>query len=208
MANKTNDYYFGKLNEMAVFACEAAELLYSTLSNFSLDDLGDKIKEMHEIEHTADNAKHKMMSKLIKEFITPIDREDIIQLSQELDDVVDIIEEILQCIYMYNLKSIPKEALEFTSIIVESCKSLKNAVGEFSNFKKSKTLKDHIIECNRLEDEGDALYIRVIRALYTNLNDDAVQLFSWVKIFDLLESSCDSSEHAANSLERIVLKNY
>lgn len=208
MAKKTNDYYFNKLNKAVGFACEAAEMLNNVLSNFSVDTLEGKIKEMHVIEHTADIDKHEMMSKLINEFITPIDREDIIQISQEIDDIIDKIEEILQCVYMYNLKSIREEAIAFSGLIVESCNTLKKAVEEFSNFKKSKTLKSYIIECNRLEDEGDRLYTEVIRKLYTHLTGDTVQLFSWVKIFDLFESTCDSCEHAANSLERVALKNY
>ncbi|NLM61381.1 MAG: DUF47 family protein [Clostridiales bacterium] len=208
MARKTNDYYFNKLDKAVGFACEAAEMLNNVLSSFSVDNLDKKIREMHVIEHAADIDKHEMMSKLINEFITPIDREDIIQISQEIDDIIDQIEEILQCIYMYNLKSIRQEAISFSRLIVEACKTLKKAVEEFSNFKKSKTLKDYIIECNRIEDEGDRLYSEVIRTLYTHLTADAVQLFSWVKIFDLFESTCDSCEHAANSLERIVLKNY
>jgi predicted phosphate transport protein (TIGR00153 family) len=207
MARKTHDYYFNKLNKAVGFACEAADMLSNVLGDFKLETLEAKLKEMHVIEHAADIDKHEMMSRLVNEFITPIEREDIIQISQEIDDIIDQIEEILQYIYMYNLKSIREEAIVFAGLIVESCNTLKKAVEEFSNFKKSKTLKAYIIECNRLEDEGDRLYAEIIRKLFKN-TADAVQLFSWVKIFDLFESTCDSCEHAANSLERIVLKNY
>ena len=166
-----------------------------------------KIKEMHDIEHSADIDKHEMMSKLVNEFITPVEREDIIQLSQEIDDITDKIEEILQCLYMYNIRSIREEAIIFSDLVIQSCAALQKAMDEFHNFKKSTTLAEYIIECNRIEDEGDALYSKVTRMLYTTMADDTVRLMSWAKIFDLFESTCDSCEHAANSLERVVLKN-
>lgn len=207
MARKSNDYYFEKLSKAVEYSCAAADLLHKVLSDFSADQLEEKIKEMHVIEHSADIDKHSMMSKLVNEFITPIEREDIIQLSQEIDDITDKIEEILQCLYMFNIRSIREEAIVFSGLVIQTCEALKKAMNEFPNFKKSTTLKSYIIECNRIEDEGDALYTKVIRTLYTTLTNDTVKLMSWVKIFDLFESCCDSCEHAANSLERVVMKN-
>jgi predicted phosphate transport protein (TIGR00153 family) len=207
MARKSGDYYFENLTKSVHFSCAAAELLSTVISNFIIGDIDEKLKEMHTIEHTADIEKHEMMSKLVHEFITPIEREDIIQLSQEIDDITDKIEEILQCIHMYNLKLIRDEAIEFSGLVIQACEALENAMREFHNFKKSTSLKKLIIDINRIEDEGDALYTKVIRTLYTTLSHNAVELISWVKIFDLFESCCDSCEHVANSLERVVLKN-
>lgn len=51
------------------------------------------------------------MEKLIAEFITPIEREDIITLSWALDDVLDYMEEIYQILFMHNVKSMREEAL-------------------------------------------------------------------------------------------------
>jgi len=207
VARKSNEYYFEKLSKAVEYSCAAADLLHKVLSDFSADQLEQKMKDMHVIEHSADIDKHQMMSKLVNEFITPIEREDIIQLSQEIDDITDKIEEILQCLYMYNIRSIRDEAVAFSELVIQTCAALKKATDEFRNFKKSTTLKKYIIECNRIEDEGDALYAKVIRTLYTTLANDAVKLISWVKIFDLFESCCDSCEHVANSIERVVMKN-
>lgn len=206
MAKKSNNYYFEALTDAVSYSCAAAEMLNKIICNFCCEDLEVKIKEMHAIEHAADNKKHEMMSKLVHEFITPIEREDIIQLSQEVDDITDKIEEILQCLYMYNLREIKEEAITFGKLVIKACEMLKKATEEFANFKKSTALKPLIIEINRIEDEGDHLYTKVIRSLYMNMSD-TVALISWVKIFDLFESCCDSCEHVANSLERVVLKN-
>lgn len=207
MARKSGDYYFENLSKAVHFSCSAAKLLNTVIKDFGSMDIEEKLKEMHTIEHTADIEKHEMMSKLVHEFITPIEREDIIQLSQEIDDITDKIEEILQCIHMYNVKGIRNEALIFSDLLIQACFSLEKAMIEFRNFKKSSELKKLIIEINRIEDEGDALYTKTIHTIFLTMRDDPIELISWNKIFDLFESCCDSCEHAANSLERIILKN-
>lgn len=206
MGKKQGNFYFDKLSISAGYSCAAAELLDKILVNFSTDHLEEKLSEMHSIEHAADIDKHLMMSRLIHEFITPIEREDIIQLSQELDDITDQVEEILRCIYMYNIRSIRPEALEFSKLVIQACTALKKAFDELPNFKKSAELKKHIIEINRIENIGDSMYTQVIRKLYTTLTD-SMEILSWVKIFDLFENCFDSCEHVANSIERVVFKN-
>lgn len=206
MAKKHGNYYYEKLSAAAGHSYRAATLLDEVINDYAPQELDKTMEQMHAIEHAADIDKHLMMSKLVHEFITPIEREDIILLSQELDDITDQIEDILRCLYMYDVKTIRPEAKEFSKLVVQSCGALKNAMDEFHNFKKSSALKDHIIEVNRIEGLGDDLYTKVIRKLFTTV-DSTREIISWVKIFDLFENSCDSCEHVANTMERITLKN-
>ena len=111
MLGKKENNYFDMLAELVDYSCKAANLLQKTLLNFNEDKIEDKIQEMHEIEHTADVKKHDMMNKLAKEFITPIERGDIIDIANYIDNVTDDIEEILTRIYMYNITEIKKEAI-------------------------------------------------------------------------------------------------
>ncbi len=86
---------------------------------------------MHEIEHAADQKKHEMMEHLISEFITPIEREDIATLSYMLDDVLDMIEEVMQMFYMYNVQEMRLVTREFARLIVRSTEALKDCFDEF-----------------------------------------------------------------------------
>ena len=80
MLGKKENNYFDMLSELVEYSCEAANLLENTLLNFNAHQIENKIEEMHNIEHNADIKKHDMMNKLAKEFITPIERGDIIFL--------------------------------------------------------------------------------------------------------------------------------
>ncbi len=161
---------------------------------------------MHNIEHTADIAKHDLLARLVKEFLPPIEREDIISLSQKIDDVTDAIEDVLLCIDMFNVQTIRPEILKFTDTIVDCCKSMDTALVEFQSFKKSKKLHAEIVEINRLEEEGDALYVNGVRNLYKTVKDP-VELMVWTEVYRRLEKCCDACEDVANDIESIVMKN-
>ena len=100
MAKKQDVYYFNNFVACAEESCHAAHLLKDVLANFNPDDLTGRLDEMHAIETRADGRKHEAMDRLAKEFIPPIEREDIITLSQYLDDLTDKIEDVLLRIYM------------------------------------------------------------------------------------------------------------
>ena len=168
---KKNNPYFDDFITMGNFSVQAAEYLLTVLTNFDPDTLADQRKALHDIEHAEDEVRHSLMRRLVKEFVTPIEREDIIRLANELDNVTDQIDDILIRMYMYNIHKVRPEALTFVKVIVRSCKALHTATLEFPNFQKSTTLKQAIIEVNTMEEEGDAIYIDAVRKLYRTESD-------------------------------------
>lgn len=206
MATKKGNDYFEMLSELVDYSCSAANLLYNTLLNFEVNKIENKIEEMHKIEHSADLKKHDMMDKLLKEFITPIERGDIAELAHEIDNVTDAIEDILARIYMFNITSMRKEALDFANVIIKNCNELKGLMKEFRNYKKSQEIQKLIVNINGLEEEGDKLYIMSIRNLYTT-SKDPIELMTWTDTFKYFERCCDACETAANVVESVIMKN-
>lgn len=206
MANNKDFNYFKAFIDLSNDSLKAAELLITTLHNFDVNELEEKVKEMHTIEHNADVERHEIMNKLVKEFLPPIEREDIISLADNIDDVVDSIEDVLIGIDMYNVQSIRPEIVKFTEVIMDCCKSMSAALTEFERFKRSQTLHDAIIEVNHLEEVADQLYINGVRNLYKSTKDP-IELMVWTEIYLLLEKCCDSCEEVANDIENIVMKN-
>lgn len=203
---KKNSPYFSDFITMVGFSCQAAECLLDSLQNYRPETMDEQRAAMHEIEHDADQVKHEMMQRLVKEFVTPIDREDIIQLGNELDDVTDKIDDMLIRMYMYNVRSIRPAALSFAKVIVNCCKALREAMEEFPNFQKSTTLKQALIDVNSMEEEGDVIYIDAVRALYEE-GGDPIEIAVWSELFDRLEDCCDACEHVADVMEMIAMKN-
>jgi predicted phosphate transport protein (TIGR00153 family) len=205
--SKKNEYnYFDAFANLSKFSTDLAVSLHDILSNFDPNFISGKVTAAHTIEHNADIAKHEIMNKLVKEFLPPIEREDITTLTQEIDNVTDSVEDVLIYIDMFNIQSIRPEILKFTKLIVDCCKSMDEALEEFKTFKNSKKLRDKIIEINRLEEDGDALYVDSMRNLY-HTSKDAIELMCWTEILHRLEKCCDSCEDVADVLESIVMKN-
>jgi len=141
------------------------------------------------------------------DFITPIDREDIIDLAQRLDTVIDNIEGVIQCFYMYDVHEMHDGAAEFAAIIKNSTEALCRAMADFRNFKKSSKFREMIEDVNKYEEEGDVLFLRMIRQLYTDERDRAIRVEVWSRIFDRMEAACDSCEHVADTMSDVMLKN-
>ncbi len=205
MAKKDNNYY-SMFSDIANDAIVAAHHLEKTVKNYNPDKIEKLNKNMHEIEHGADEKKHQMMKMLVAEFITPIEREDIGTLSYMLDDVLDSIEEVYQMFYMYNVKAMRPEAIDFVDLIVRSAEAMKACFDEFENFRKSDLISKKIVEVNVIEELADALYFKTVRELYTK-EKDPMQVIIWVRIFDRFEKICDQCEHVADTISSVIMKN-
>lgn len=203
---KRDNAYFAEFISMVELSCQAAEYLQNSVRNYNPDDLPAQRKALHKIEHSEDMLKHDIMKRLVREFVPPIDREDIIQLANELDDVTDKIEDVLIRMDMYNVREMRPKALDFVDVIVRCCQSLKVAMVEFPNFHKSSTLKQTIIDVNSMEEEGDEIYINAMRELYRS-NGNPIDVAVWSELFDRLEDCCDACEHVSDILEIIIMKN-
>src|SRR5699024_5681953 len=147
--------------------------------------LDEAISKIHEIEHEGDQKRHELVEALAKSFITPIEREDIMELSRNIDDVTDAVEDIALRIYMCNVKTIRSEAIEMAKMAINACSVLKELMTEFENFKKSKELKRLVIEINKLESDGDLLYMKSIRDLHTT-EKDPIALIAWRDIYNYM----------------------
>ncbi len=206
MSKKSDNYYFENFIQCVDCGCQAARMLEENLANFDPDMLMENLERLHVIEHDADKKKHEMMAVLVKAFITPIEREDIILLSQSIDEVTDQIEDVLIRIYISNVRTIRPEAIQFTKVIIRCCQVLKEVMEEFTDFKKSKTLHGLIIEINALEEEGDRLFIDSMRKLHVE-ETDPLEIIAWREIYNFLEKCCDACEHVADAVESVIMKN-
>lgn len=205
MAKEKNDY-FSMMVEMADCSLQAAVELETILADFNIDRLKENMDKLHAIEHQGDQKRHVLAEKLMKEFITPIEREDIMAITNQIDNVTDAVEDVLLKIYMYNIQEIEPESLEFVGLIRRCCQYLKDMFREFGNYKKSKTLFDTIVTINGLEEEGDALYIRLVHDLHST-GGDARKIAVWTDIYHCMERVCDTCEQTGELVQHVIMKN-
>ena len=203
---KGDKFYFENFAGSTALAKQAATYLVECLENYDSGRIETMLEKMHSIEHNADTKKHEMNAALIRAFVTPVDREDLDMLSQKLDDVVDMIEEILQKFYIYDIRTIKPAAIDFAKQIVKSCQLLNEIMNEFENFKKSKKIREMIIQLNDVEEDCDKLFLSSMRALSTQ-GGDVLEIINWRKIYECMEACADACEHVSECIGSVIMKN-
>ena len=206
MARKRENDYFEMLVENVSYSCRAAECLLENLQNFSSVRLAENLERLHQVEHQGDQGKHRLLEKLLREFLPPIEREDIMTVTNRIDDVTDELEEVVRSLYMFRVQKLRPEAVQLAELICRCCQAMKEMMEAFRDFRKSTVLRDKMIAINQLEEEGDQLYTDAVRRLYTD-EKDATQIFIWTNLFGRLERCCDCCEHVADAVEMAVMKN-
>ena len=204
---KKEEYdYFDEFIKVSECIVKSAEILKETLENFNIEKLEEKTVEVHKLENEADQIIHEMRKRLIKDFLPPIEREDIALIGHRLDDIEDCIDEILINIKILNITKIDIEISEITEILLEATKIVKEIFLNFKNFKKFDLIKQRIIEVNDLEERGDRAYEKIMSALYRS-NLDAVNLVKLTNIYNGLEDTIDCCELVSDCVEDVILTN-
>ena len=200
--------YFDAFEQQSKLALKAAKLLIEVVKGFSsVDDVRAVLAKAHEIESEGDSVGHDVYTAIARDFITPIEREDIILLTRSLDDIIDYLEDVLQRLYVYNVESMHERAYEFAEIIYRACEQLNGAMADFRNFKKSKKFKSIVIAVNDCEEEGDRLFMFILRDLHTKHRDDPLYVIAWSELFARMERCTDACEHVADTMHSVILKN-
>ena len=203
---KADRFYFENFVSAAECCTKSAVYLQECLTNYDYANIKTMLENMHQLEHAADGVKHEMTSALAKAFVTPLEREDMAQISANIDEVADCIEEVLQHIYVDRIQVIMPEAVAFAGMIVECCEMMKEMLSELPNFKKPKKLHDMIINLSHKEEACDQLYLEAtLKAV--DFSSDVLTVIFWREILDKLEKCADACEHVGDSIETIVMKN-
>lgn len=206
MARKKQFDYFGELERLAMNANQAAELLEMIAMDYSLEKLEEESEKIHVLEKEGDQIVQKILSELYISFITPIDREDIVEITQRLDDVLDTINSIAYLLSSLVVKELNDNAMVFITYGVEATAGVLTATKEFAKFKNSKTLHTMINEVSEIEGKADKLYSESLKELFTN-EQNPVEVIRWKNVYDQLEELLNASESVVDVIGGLVIKN-
>ena len=159
-------------------------------------------EKMREAEHAGDEATHAIMSELNESFITPFDREDIYRLASSLDDVMDAMEAAVDLVVLYQIGELPPEVADQVDVLERAAELTAEAM---PRLRSMKDLSEFWIELNRLENQADQVYRRLLARLF-NGEYDALTVMKLKEVVDQLEAAADAFEHVANTVETIAVK--
>jgi uncharacterized protein len=193
--------FFDLFEEAARNIVRAAEQLEEMVIGFP--DTASLGREILLCEQEGDRITHDIVSRLNQTFVTPIDREDILELASALDDVVDLTEEVSDFLVLYKVEAPMDPAERLATILKDACRQIEKAVPRMRSFGD---ISHYVVEIHRLENDGDRAVREGIASLFDRGVDPMV-VIRWKDIFERLEEAIDAAEHVADVLESIVIKN-
>jgi predicted phosphate transport protein (TIGR00153 family) len=157
---------------------------------------------MQDIEHAADESTHAIMRKVNSAFITPFDREDIYRLASRLDDCMDLMEAAADLIVLYRIGDLPDGITAQVEVLARMAELTAEAM---PRLRSMHDLSEYWIEINRLENQADQAYRRLLAELFNN-GMDAITVLKLKEVVDVLEAAADAFENVAHTVESIAVK--
>ncbi|OGR12623.1 MAG: hypothetical protein A2097_12155 [Desulfobacula sp. GWF2_41_7] len=197
------DRFFTLFRQHAAIVAEGIDQFESLLADYSRrEELTVLIKKT---EERADDIAHEVFELLNTVFVTPFDREDIRMLTNNLDDVMDMLEKAGTRMEIYNMPSPPDAVCRQTRILKRAFAKLASAIGMLGDLKQKKAILDICIDVNSIENEGDLVLRSALHLLFENPTDPFL-VMKQREIFEHLEAAIDRCEDLANVIETILIK--
>ncbi len=192
--------FYEMFTEAGRNVADAAEVLAGLLEpNANREAIA---KQLHEREHAGDSVTHRIMRQLNTSFVTPFDREDIYRLASALDDVVDAMEAAADFVVLADVGKLPALMGDQITLLIKSANETADAM---SRLKTLRDLEPYWIEVNRLENEADRVYRKLLSKLFSG-DYDALTMVKLREVADGFEEAADALEHVANAVETIAVK--
>ncbi|MBI1989412.1 MAG: DUF47 domain-containing protein, partial [Betaproteobacteria bacterium] len=196
--------FFELFNEHAGQVVQGSRELAALMA--SGNDLERRAHNIESIEKRADRITRTTIELLHKTFITPIDRDDIHQLISKMDDILDLIEDAAQLMFLYDVRVPTPEAKKLADICVVCCEKMQSAVALLSSMDNAAAIMTICTEIDRLESDADHVMRAAIARLFRD-EPDVRELIKLRTVYEHLETVTDRCEDVANIIQGIVLEN-
>ena len=202
--------FFELFNRHADQIILAAQAFGNLVENYADPFLREKYtKDVDKAEKAADHITHEVNRLLHTTFITPIGREQIHGLIDAMDDVADLLQDIAEAMYLYDVKHMTDHIVRLTELSIECCYKVQTAVNLLDRISQQKMAQQALRLCDEiaeLESDADRAMRRAISQLFRS-ESDVRELIKLRTIYDSLEAITDRCEDVANQIEGVVLQN-
>lgn len=195
--------FFDLFQASAQNVVEAAHRLKDLVDNWK--NVEGSVAEITELEHQGDTITHDIIARVHRTFVTPFDREDIVELAHSLDDIIDFIHAAADSMFLYKVDRPGPRAKELAEIIVQATEEVEKVIPQLQKrIVLSRVLK-RCVEINRLENVADRVYRSAMAELFSD-SPDIAEVIKWREIYAHMESATDRCEDVANVLEGVAIK--
>lgn len=200
---------FDSLVEQSLVMKESAQKFQNIVNEWKLNEGCIILKEL---ENKADEFVHDITNEIEKTFILPLDKEDIKEITERLDDIVDNLEQVANRLLIYKIPESNQILKDFSTLISESVERIHNNILMIKERKIiSEEFTSGIKSLHTLENQGDELHRGVLEKMMENRlsfidGKDPISIIKWKEIFQTLEDTLDKCEDFAAIFEKLRIK--
>src|SRR5215218_9597760 len=125
--------FFDLFEEAAQNILRGADLLDQMLGGWP--EKSNLARELLIAEQDGDRITHDIVQRLNQTFVTPIDREDILELASALDDVVDFTEEVADYLGLYKIEAPMVQAQDLARVLHAAARQIAEAMPRLRGFR-------------------------------------------------------------------------
>lgn len=201
---KKDDPFFNKLAEIAANVQKSLHFA-NEFRIHNKEDLAEISKQMKKYETDGDKLIHEIIVMLNKSFMTPIEREDILELANSMDDVLDGMEECIAHFDMFGLVEADEAMNSFVANIVASADEIVLAMEKLQR-KDLVGMRENAIKIKDYESKCDEVLRKSIKQLFLH-ETDPIRIIQYKDIYEQLEDIADDCQNVANTMETIIMRN-
>jgi uncharacterized protein len=195
----------GEINTLLARAGEAVlEVNRAVEQRFLLWPSGPSQNDVKDLEHLADAVISELLAQTNSVFVTPYDREDIVELAFAVDDVADAGENAAELLGLYGVETSTRQSFELCALLVRATERLAVLLVGLG---RSPDSSAEIRRIKEIEDEADTVARAARASLFRDDRIDPLLVIRWKDIYEALEDAVDACETAAHRVGNILVKN-
>ncbi len=181
------------INDLGVSAAEVAAL----------------IQEVNMNEASADQIKADLLLMLHKSFVTPLNRDQVYELTLDIDRIMNAVQDVAQAVNIYHIGAANAESRELASMAADACSRLTRAIAALKEKERSEVSVNLCVEIERIEEKSDLVMQRAIKTLFQNEGDEqaALRALALREFYALQEKVLRACKASAQMLEEILIQN-
>lgn len=193
------------LEDQASVAVRAAQAFVDLVGDIAHID--QHVAAIAQIEHDGDELTHQLQNMITTTFMTPLDKEDLRDLSQALDDITDYIEAAAARTQLYKLREARPDLLPLAKQLQKAAETVLEAVHEIHvGFHRSQALRPILRRIHEIENDSDKSFRTALARLFEEPTPEPLMVIKWKEIYDRIETAVDKCEDIAKIIGTIAVK--
>jgi len=199
--NKKEDTFISLLIQQAEVTVEGIQLLQECIQQ--PDEAA--IEKMRSKEYEADEIRRILIDELHNTFITPIDREDIFNLSLNIDEMIDYALTTIQEMSLLDVDA-DEHLEEMVSLVRQEAEELAMAMHRITA--NPRVAGDHAQRAKKMENDVEKIYRLAIADLFTKAKDfkPLMAMLRRREVYRHVANMSDRANDAANVVGMVVMK--